>query len=157
MVQYWLTLSSVFAGVVVVASVADGFESWFLRWPAVAPLAETIGLIAATLLLSSVMLVFGELLPKRIALANPERAAIILGPPMRALLRAGGPFRPPWGRERRLSGAMGFKPRPISETVGDEDVRALVERGLHAGCSSGRRRRWWRGCCPSTTSSSRRS
>jgi putative hemolysin len=134
LVQYWLTLSSVFAGVVVVASVADGFESWFQRWPAVAPLAETIGLIAATLLLSSVMLVFGELLPKRIALANPERAAIILGPPMRALLRAGGPFTAALASvSDALAGLMGFKPRPVSETVGDEDVRALVERGLHAG------------------------
>ncbi|HXN34647.1 MAG TPA: hemolysin family protein [Opitutaceae bacterium] len=134
LVQYWLTLSSVFAGVVVVASVADAFESWFLRWPAVAPLAETIGLIAATLLLSSVMLVFGELLPKRIALANPERAAIILGPPMRALLRAGGPFTAALGSvSEALAGLMGFKPRPVAETVGDEDVRALVERGLHAG------------------------
>ena len=28
---------------------------------------------------------------------------------------------------------LGFKPRPVAETVGDEDVRALVERGLHAG------------------------
>jgi putative hemolysin len=134
LVQYWLTLSSVFAGVVVVASAADGFASWFLRWPSVAPWAETIGLIAATLLLSSVMLVFGELLPKRIALSNPDRAATILGRPMRALLRVGGPFSAALGAASdTLATAMGFKPRPIGETVGDEDVRALVERGLHAG------------------------
>jgi putative hemolysin len=30
-----------------------------------------------------------------------------------------------------IAGAFGFKPRAV--TVGDEDVRALVERGLHAG------------------------
>jgi putative hemolysin len=134
LVQYWLTLSSVFAGVVVVASAADGFASWFLRWPAVAPWAETFGLIAATLLLSSVMLVFGELLPKRVALASPERAATILGRPMRFLLRLGGPFSAALGAlSDALSSMLGFKPRPIGETVGDEDVRALVERGLHAG------------------------
>jgi putative hemolysin len=134
LVQYWLTLSSVFAGVVVVASAADAFASWFLRWPAVAPWAETFGLIAATLLLSSVMLVFGELLPKRIALTSPERAATILGRPMRALLRLGGPFSAALGRtSEALASLLGFKPRPIDDTVGDEDVRALVERGLHAG------------------------
>jgi putative hemolysin len=32
-----------------------------------------------------------------------------------------------------MATSLGFKPRPITETVGDEDVRALVERGLHAG------------------------
>jgi putative hemolysin len=133
-VQFWLTLSSVFAGVVVVASAADGFESWFQRWPAVAPWAQTIGLVAATLLLSSVMLIFGELLPKRIALASPERAATILGPTMRLVMRFAGPFSGALGAASdALAGAMGFKPRPIAETVGDEDVRALVERGLHAG------------------------
>jgi putative hemolysin len=134
LVQYWLTLSSVFAGVVVVASAADGFASWFLRWPSVAPWAETIGLIAAVLILSSVMLVFGELLPKRIALSNPDRAATILGRPMRSLLRVGGPFSASLGAvSDALAGAMGLKPRPIGEMVVDEDVRALVEKGLHAG------------------------
>jgi putative hemolysin len=134
LVQYWLTLSSVFAGVVVVASAADGFASWFLRWPSVAPWAETIGLIVATLLLSSVMLVFGELLPKRIALSSPERAATILGKPMRFLLRLGGPFSAALGAtSEALSGMLGFRPRPIGEMGVDEDVRALVERGLHAG------------------------
>jgi putative hemolysin len=134
LVQFWLTLSSVFAGVVVVASAADGFASWFLRWPAAAPWAQTIGLVVATLLLSAVMLVFGELLPKRIALASPERAAALLGPPMRAVLRAGGPFSAALGSASdALASTLGFKPRPIADTVGDEDVRALVERGLHAG------------------------
>lgn len=133
-VQFWLTLSSVFAGVVVVASAADGFASWFLRWPEIAPWAETIGLVAATLLLSSVMLVFGELLPKRIALAGPERVAALLGPTMRLVMRVAGPFSGALGAASdALANAMGFKPRPVAESVGDEDVRALVERGLHAG------------------------
>jgi putative hemolysin len=134
LVQYWLTLSSVFAGVVVVASTVDVFASWFLRWPAFAPWAETFGLIAATLILSSFMLVFGELLPKRIALASPERVAAVLGPLMRALVRVGGPFSGALGSvSDALAGAMGFRPRPASESVADEDVRALVDRGLNAG------------------------
>jgi putative hemolysin len=32
-----------------------------------------------------------------------------------------------------IATALGFNLRPVSETVGDDDVRALVERGLHAG------------------------
>jgi Mg2+/Co2+ transporter CorC len=80
------------------------------------------------------MLLFGELLPKRIALANPERAAAILGPAMRSLSRLLSPFSAMLGSASdAMATSMGFKPRPITETVGDEDVRALVERGLHAG------------------------
>ena len=134
LVQFWLTLSTVIAAVVVVASAADWFSSLFSRWPAAAPWAETIGMAAATLALSAVMLVFGELLPKRIALSNPERAAAVLGPAMRTVMRVIGPFSSALGAmSDRLARSMGFNPRPIADTVGDEDVRALVERGLHAG------------------------
>ncbi len=134
LVQFWLTVSTVIAAVVVVASAADRFSSLFARWPAFAPWAASIGMIAATLGLSTFMLVFGELLPKRIALAGPERAAVILAPAMRAVVRVIGPFSASLGAATdALALAMGFKPRPISETVGDEDVRALVERGLDAG------------------------
>jgi putative hemolysin len=80
------------------------------------------------------MLVFGELLPKRIALANPERAAAILGPTMRSFSRIASPLSAALGAASdALALGMGFKPRPIQDTLGDEDVRALVERGLDAG------------------------
>jgi len=133
-VQFSLTLTCVIAGVVVVSSAAEGFASWFSRWPGAAPWVELAALIAATLCLASAMLFFGELLPKRMALSNPERAAAILGPTMRALSRIASPLSSALGSASdAIAIALGFKPRPIAETVGDEDVRALVERGLHAG------------------------
>ena len=85
LVQFWLTITSVIAGAALVASASQEFSSWFSRWPAAAPWAEIIGLVAGTLVVSSAMLFFGELLPKRIALSNPERAAAILGPAMRTI------------------------------------------------------------------------
>jgi putative hemolysin len=134
LVQFWLTVTSVIAGVALVASAAQGFSSWFSRWPAVAPWAEVIGLVAGTLVISALMLFFGELLPKRIALSNPERAAAILGPAMRTVSRLVSPFSAMLGTASDATATwLGFKPRPVAETVGDEDVRALVERGLHAG------------------------
>ncbi|HEY1764052.1 MAG TPA: hemolysin family protein, partial [Opitutaceae bacterium] len=134
LVQFWLTVSTVIAAVVVVTAVAEWFSSLFARWPAIAPWAASIGMIAATLGLSAFMLTFGELLPKRIALSGPERAAALLAPTMRAAMRIIGPFSASLGTlTDALALAMGFKPRPLSETVGDDDVRALVERGLDAG------------------------
>jgi len=134
LVQFWLTITSVTAGVALVASTAGDFAQWFSRWPALAPWAEMIGLVAGTLVVSAVMLLFGELLPKRIALAHPERAAAVLGPAMRTVSRFLSPFSTLLGSASDgIAAALGFKARPISESVGDEDVRALVERGLHAG------------------------
>jgi putative hemolysin len=134
LVQFWLTITSVTAGVALVASTAGDFAEWFSRWPALAPWAEMIGIVAGTLFVSAVMLLFGELLPKRIALAHPERAAAALGPAMRTVSRFLSPFSALLGSASDgIAAALGFKARPISESVGDEDVRALVERGLHAG------------------------
>jgi putative hemolysin len=134
LVQFWLTVSTVIAAVVVVAAAADWFSSLFARWPTIAPWAASIGMIVATLGLSAFMLTFGELLPKRIALSGPERAAALLAPAMRAVMRIVGPFSASLGAlSDALALAMGFKPRPLAESVGDEDVRALVERGLDAG------------------------
>jgi putative hemolysin len=134
LVQFWLTLTSVVAGVALVASAAEEFSLLFARWPLVAPWAETFGIVAGTLFVASVMLLFGELLPKRIALANPERAAAILGPAMRTVSGVISPFSAMLGSASdAIASFLGFRPRPVAETVGDEDVRALVERGLHAG------------------------
>jgi putative hemolysin len=134
LVQFWLTLTSVTAGVALVASAADAFTSLFSKWPALAPWAEGTGLVTATLVVSCTMLLFGELLPKRIALSHPERTAAILGPSMARLSRVLGPLSALIGAASdALALALGFKPRPITESVGDEDVRALVERGLDAG------------------------
>ncbi len=134
LVQFWLTLTCIVAGVALVSPAAQEFGTWFTRWPALAPWAETIGLVAGTLGISSVMLLFGELLPKRIVLANPERAAAILGPAMRMFSRVVSPCSAVLGlASEAIATALGFHLRPVSETVGDDDVRALVERGLHAG------------------------
>jgi putative hemolysin len=134
LVQFWLTLTSVIAGVALVASAAEEFSTLFARWPLVSPWAETFGVVAGTLVVSSVMLLFGELLPKRIALSNPERAAALLGPAMGTVSAVISPFSAMLGAASDgIASFLGFKPRPVAETVGDEDVRALVERGLHAG------------------------
>ncbi|HEY1792166.1 MAG TPA: hemolysin family protein [Opitutaceae bacterium] len=132
LVQFWLTVTSVVAGVALVATASEGFSEVFARWPVAAPWAATIGIVAGTLAISAVMLLFGELLPKRLALANPERAAAILGPSMRVFSRTLSPVSAVLARASdAIASAFGFRARP--DTVGDEDVRALVERGLHAG------------------------
>ena len=134
LVQFGLTLTCIVAGAALVSSGADEFASWFSRWPALAPWAQGIGLVTATLATGGVMLLFGELLPKRIALANPERAAALLGGVMRVLSAVVGPLSAALSAASEgLAGAVGFRARPLTEAVGDEDVRALVERGLHAG------------------------
>jgi putative hemolysin len=133
-VQFWLTLTSVIAGVSIVVPVADAASGWVGRWIPGPEWTQALSYLFATLAVGSVMLLFGELFPKRLVLAHPERAAAILGPSMRTLSRVISPFSATLATASdAMATALGFTARPVAETVGDEDVRALVERGLHAG------------------------
>ncbi len=99
-------LASAFAGVSLAASLADLLVAAGLgRGP-----ASAIGLLVVTILLSLFTIVFGELVPKSLALAHPEAFALRLSAPVDLLGRA---FRPLvamlTAATRAISGALGTK------------------------------------------------
>jgi putative hemolysin len=134
LVQFWLTLSGMIVGVLAGAVIADQAAAEVAHWPALAPWARAAAFIAVTVGLTCFMLVFGELVPKRIALADPEKVASSLAPSMRALAWLAGPILGVLGgATEAFARICGIKPRSAEDSVGGEEVRALVEKGLHAG------------------------
>ena len=134
LVEFWLTLSGMIAGVLAGARLVGQFAERLAQWPAVAPYAEWISLVAVTVGLTSFMLVFGELVPKRIGLAQPEKVASALAGAMRTLAWLAAPLLKFFElTTNALVKLTGIKPRSAAETVGDDEVRALIEQGMHAG------------------------
>jgi putative hemolysin len=134
LVQFWLTLSVVAAGMIAGLGLAGRLAPRLARVAALAPIAHPLALLLAALALSAFMVLFGEMIPKRIGLAHPEKVAVQLArvadvstavarPLLRALEFAAD----------AASRALRLRPRPAAENVGEDDVRALVEEGLHAG------------------------
>src|SRR3990172_1215380 len=76
-------LSAAFAGVTIV----DDLTRTLATVPIIAPQAELIALLVVTSLVSLFTIVFGELVPKAIALAHAERLGALFP----------GPLRPLWG------------------------------------------------------------
>jgi putative hemolysin len=134
LVEFWLTLSGMIAGVLAGAKLAQELAVYLQTWPAVAPHSGWLSLVLVTFGLTAIMLVFGELVPKRVAAAHPERVAVLLAGFVRALAWIMAPvlkvFELTTDAFARL---LRVRPRSIAETVDDEEVRALVEQGLHAG------------------------
>ncbi len=89
LVQFWLTLSGMIAGVLGGARFSGGLTSWLEMWwrdfPWLAQQAQIIAFATVTLGLTFFMLLFAELIPKRIGLAYPERVASLLAGTMEAL------------------------------------------------------------------------
>ncbi|MGP4114280.1 hemolysin family protein [Streptomyces sp. 4N509B] len=86
--QLGITVSSLVLGVVAEPAIAHLLEPAFdaanVPHGLVHPIAFAIALTVATYL----HMLFGEMVPKNIALAAPERTALALGPPLVALTRA---------------------------------------------------------------------
>ncbi|MET9830339.1 hemolysin family protein [Streptomyces sp. NPDC006385] len=90
--QLGITVSSLVLGAVAEPAIAHllepGFEAVHLPHALVHPVAFVIALTVATYL----HMLFGEMVPKNIALAAPVPSALLLGPPLVALTRALRPF-----------------------------------------------------------------
>lgn len=135
LVEFWLTLSGMLAGVLAGAHLAKEVSEWFAAWrPSWAASADLLALVVVTLGLTSFMLVFGELVPKRVGLAHPEKVAALLAGAMRGLAWLAAPLLRLFEFcTELLVKLIGLKTRSAADNVSEDEVRALVEQGLHAG------------------------
>jgi putative hemolysin len=134
LVEFWLTLSGMIAGVLAGARLAGDVEDWLRVRFALGASAGGIALVGVTVGLTSFMLLFGELVPKRIGRAQPEKVAAALAGAMSKLAWLAAPLLRVFEiATDALVKISGVKPRSAAESVGDDEVRALIEQGLHAG------------------------
>ncbi len=135
LVEFWLTLSGMIAGVLAGAKLAAQLGAWLAtRWPEIATHADGLAMVIVTVGLTSFMLVFGELVPKRVGLAQPEKVASLLAGSMRGLAWLAAPLLKFFEFcTEALVGLIGLKARTAADSVSEDEVRALVEQGLHAG------------------------
>ena len=122
-------LASAYAAVNVTALLGD----WLSGFPALAPYAAGIALLVVTALVSLVTIVFGELVPKTLALAYPERFALAAAGPIDVLGRLFGPLvRLLTGMTSALTRPFGAAPAERS-AVSVEELKILIERGGEQG------------------------
>lgn len=132
-VQIGITLVGVLAGAFGGATLAEPFGAWLDRYSWIAPHGETVAFAIVVVAITYLSLVFGELVPKRVALSDPERIASTAAPIMQALSRVGSPAV--WALKGategvlRLTGLQGTRASNVTE----DEVRLLVAEGTRAG------------------------
>lgn len=123
------TLASAVGGAEAVPVLAD-----YLRTlPSLAPYADQVALLLIVLVITYLSLVFGELVPKQLALRNPESLSVALISPIRWMARiAALPIR-------ILSITTDFVLRVVAPTRGkrpstsSEEIEMLLEQGTAEG------------------------
>ena len=132
-VQVGITLIGVLSGAFGGAALAGSLAGPLRSVPVVAPYADTVAFAAVVLAITYLSLVVGELVPKRIALNDPEGIAARVAGPMRRLSAAVSPVV-------RLLGAstdaalrlLGVRERGAAPVTAEE-VGVLLEQGARAG------------------------
>lgn len=101
--------------------------------PAFANYAETMTFGAAVLTITYMTLIFGELVPKRLALNSPEAIARIVASPMTVLAKITAPVVYLLSKSTNLILKL-LGVRPSSEPqVTEEEIKVLIEQGTEAG------------------------
>jgi putative hemolysin len=132
-VQVGITLIGVLAGAFSGALLAEQFGAWLDTWPFLAPYGQPTAFAIVVSCITYVQLVVGELLPKRIALNDPERLASALAPVMRWIASAAAPAV--WLVRSSTEGLLHLfgLARDRRMTVTEDEVRMLVAEGTRAG------------------------
>ena len=91
-VQVGITTIGILNGAIGEAAFASRLQMVLEQVPAVSPYAESLALGIIVVLLTYVSLILGELVPKRLALTQPERVASLIARPMEALATIARPL-----------------------------------------------------------------
>ncbi|MFL5807635.1 MAG: hemolysin family protein [Roseiflexaceae bacterium] len=132
-VQIGITLIGILAGAFGGATVAHMLATQLNAVPLLAPYSEAIGFGIVVLITTYLSLVVGELLPKRLALNNPERIAVAVARPMRFLSKLASPAV--WLLTFSTDALLRLlRVRPSTEPpVTEEEIKVLLEQGAEAG------------------------
>jgi putative hemolysin len=132
-IQIGITLVGILAGAYGGATVAEGLAASFTAFPALAPYAGALGNTLVVLVITYCTLIFGELVPKRIALNNPEDIASAVSKPMRILSLASAPLVFMLSRSTEaVLGIMGIR-ESTGSPVTEEEIKIMLEEGTEAG------------------------
>ncbi|MEH1893411.1 MAG: hemolysin family protein [Nostoc sp.] len=132
-VQVGISLIGILTGAFGGATLANRVAVYIKRVPLLAPYSDPLSFGIVVLIITYFSLIVGELVPKRLALNNPERIASIVAIPMQALAAIASPV------VYLLSASTDLILRVLGITastepqVTEEEIKILIEQGTEAG------------------------
>jgi putative hemolysin len=132
-VQIGITLIGIIAGAFSGATLADRLVAWLMAEGMSERVAEPLGYGSVVTLITYLSLIVGELVPKQIALHNPEKVACLVAPAMTLLSRVASPLVSLLDVSgRAVLALLGQRAVPASR-VTDEEIKTLVAEAESAG------------------------
>ncbi|HEY9153237.1 MAG TPA: hemolysin family protein [Anaerolineales bacterium] len=132
-VQIGITLISILLGALSGPTFSAPLASLLERWPLLGPYADSLALGIVVIIVTALSLVLGELVPKRIALHEPEKIAASISGTMIFVSKLFSPLVWLLGRTTdfvlQIIGITPSKEPPVTE----EEIQLLIDQGTEAG------------------------
>lgn len=132
-VQIGISLVGILLGAVGEASLAGNVERWLAQVPYLAPVARVTSIGIVVISIGFLSVIVGELVPKRLAMSNPELIASWVGWPMLWLSRLFTPVVALLSKSTDLVlYVFGIRDSQI-DPVTSHEINLLLEEGARAG------------------------
>jgi putative hemolysin len=132
-VQIGITLVSILLGAIAGSAFSAPLAELFKGWPLINPIADSLAFGIVVVLITSMSLLIGEIVPKRLALHQPEKIAAAISGPMLFVSKLFTPLVWLLGKVSEfLLQLLGIKPSnepPVTE----EEIQLLIDQGTEAG------------------------
>jgi putative hemolysin len=131
-VQIGITLIGILLGIFSGDQLTTDAQNLVAQVPFLAPYSRPVAVVLVLFMLTYLSLVLGELVPKRIGLANPEGIAKTMAAPMNLLSKMTAPFISLLGiSSDGLIKLLGIKPNDSAVT--EEEIKSLIQEGTSGG------------------------
>jgi putative hemolysin len=131
-VQIGITLIGILLGIFSGDKLTTDVQNSVAQVAFLQPYAHSVAVVLVLLFLTYVSLVFGELVPKRIGMSNPEGIAKAVAAPMILLSRLTSPFIALLTYSSDLLLKV-LRIRPNESAVTEEEIKSLIQEGTTGG------------------------
>lgn len=132
-IQVGITLVSIFEGAFGGSRIEIYLGKWFKRFALTSNWADELSILIVVLVITFFMLVFGELVPKQLALQEPEKVAVRLSWLFVAIAKIASPAV--WILSRSSEFILRILRRhgSVAASVTEEELRAYIAEGAKVG------------------------
>lgn len=132
-VQIGITLVGILAGALSGATISQELADWLIAWNWPEASAELVSFTVVVVFVTFLSLLIGELIPKSIALSNPERFAVAVTPLMTSLAWLASPLVNQLSRITEGILWLLRVPTTPQPPVTEEEIKVLMAEGARAG------------------------
>jgi len=132
-IQIGITSIGILAGAFGGATVAEHIEIWLSKFALLSAYSESISVAIVVIVITFLSLVIGELVPKQLALSNPEKRSLKVAGTIKTIMKVTKPLVSLLSVSTNLLLKLLRVKPSVGQTVSEEEIKLLIAEGAESG------------------------